>query len=700
MTANSRRLIFACLALAAVAYAGPQPPGEVPLMRKYSFGPELKGWIRQGEAEFAADPSRKRDTLVSARITVATGAALQYQQLRREFSADIRPKDTYRARVWVMTGDIAGGLGAYLALEFRDRSGQRIGIAHSRIGKDAGKNGWKKLEADGPAPAGTKSASIVLVVHACGTAWFADPQLVRASRAAALPNLGDAVRKITVNTLETVQPHFGGVGFHAFHHFFRVSQEEMDQVIYKRWRELNPSFARINHHLSWTPEDMDRVAEHLLKMKATGTELYLASWDPPVTRPGQERADYARKAVDSLAYFVQKKGLTNIRYYCMSNELSLDGWGALASDLPTFKDYHQALHNELKARKLDIELLATDASPVEYWGTLEWAAANMDDITGIYGAHHYINNYDLNDPDFYPWFASRLQWATALAKSKKKEFILGEFGSKQDGRTIDGVKRDVCIYFDTPQEALVPVQTAEAVIASLNAGVYALGYWTFMDCPDDGFRAGYINKWGLYRSTGADRSTRSLYYSYGLLSRYFRGPSSVVAVKTDDPLLRAAAVRHHGKDTLSVAVVNRNAGPVKIALTLQGDPVKTPFRKYLYNPARVPQHPFGDLPGPDGTIAAKDGLLSDTLPGGTLVVYTTAYDSRPPAPVQGLKVVQPEGGRHRLIWQPNPEPDLCYYRIYRDGRQVGSTIATEFTAPEGDGPYRIVAVDQSGNTSE
>ena len=38
-------------------------------------------------------------------------------------------------------------------------------------------------------------------------------------------------------------------------------------MIIKRWRELRPSFARINHESRWDHAKLDQVAEHLQYMK-------------------------------------------------------------------------------------------------------------------------------------------------------------------------------------------------------------------------------------------------------------------------------------------------------------------------------------------------------------------------------------------------------------------------------------------------
>lgn len=75
--------------------------------------------------------------------------------------------------------------------------------------------------------------------------------------------------------------------------------------------------------------------------------------------------------------------------------------------------------------------------------------------------------------------------------------------------------------------------------------------------------------------------------------------------------------------------------------------------------------------------------------------------------MRGLKVETAPDGKRTLTWEASPEPDFCYYRVYRGaGRppldvahQIASTIATHYTdaAPPAGASYRVVAVDQSGN---
>jgi hypothetical protein len=338
----------------------------------------------------------------------------------------------------------------------------------------------------------------------------------------------------------------------------------------------------------------------------------------------------------------------------------------------------------------------------------------MDDITGIYGAHHYLNEHEPDNLDFYSWFKERCGWAVNLARAKGKDFILGEFGPAQYTGLKYGFLWDACKYFDTPLEPMAGLQLAEAALAAINAGVYALSYWTFNDYPDEKFlNQSIINHWGVFKWLQNGGKTRAPYYSYGLLTKFFRGPATVYQANTVDQKLRVAALRHDGDKTWSIAVLNRNSQDVPIKFTIAGASQPAVFRKYLYDPKRVPVTVDGDLQEPAAKLPLGEGVLTDTVEGGSLAVYTTAYDDTPPAPVQGLEVTRirdtrgsSEFGRaeaSRLRWTPNSEPDLCYYRVYHHGVRIGSTVATEFIdAGPGNarpGGYSVVAVDRSGNAS-
>ena len=207
------------------------------------------------------------------------GTAPHYQQLYHEVKG-LAPRDRAIAAVWVRTRGVEDGDGAYMALEFLGAGGQRVDIAHSKVSRKNGKDGWDRLTAEAVVPATAASARLLLVLNSHGTAWFDDAEVALAEKPAAWPDLGDAQREVVINTAHVAQAKFGGVGFDVFDHVRDASRQLLDQVIVKRWRELNPSFARMYHDSTGTGAMLDTVADRLSRMQGTGTEVYVTTWNP------------------------------------------------------------------------------------------------------------------------------------------------------------------------------------------------------------------------------------------------------------------------------------------------------------------------------------------------------------------------------------------------------------------------------------
>ncbi|NOY79599.1 MAG: hypothetical protein GXP31_01210 [Kiritimatiellaeota bacterium] len=701
-----------CVAVLAVRQAPAATPADggssgMRVLLETGFEGGLGGWRRRGPAEFAVDVGKSHSGAQSARVNVGEGVGLEYQQLYREFDG-VRGGDVFDAVAWVRTAGLQGGSAAYLYVEFL-ADGKRVGIVHSRVDPGTGAGRWEALRVTAAsAPRGADAVRLGLVLHAHGTAWFDDVRLVRIARIR--QDFAGGPRIVEIDSSTVVHPAFGGVGFHVFYHLHSMSEELFQTVIAKRWLELDPAFARVTHLASWDRPALDLVAARLAPLQKTRAEIYVTTWGPEDAPAGPKRRAYVRKVADQLEYLIREKGLTNITTYCMTNELSLGGWGKLRSDLPKFRDYHRLFFEEFKSRGLPVKLLATDASPVGSWHTIEWAAEHMDGITGVYGGHHYFNGHPPDDLTFYPWFLGRCRWGAAIARRKGKNFILGEFGCAQDGRVIRGVKMDACRYWGTVLEPLVGIQLCEAAIAAVNAGVYALGNWTFADFPDE-YRKTYRNKWGVFKWSGGDHAVRPHYYAYGLMTRFFRGPATVFAVRANDPLVRVAALQRSENGAWSIAAVNRNRRAVTVRFRFaETDRRPETLRKYVFDPARPPTESYGDLQGPAARLAVGTKGFEDELPAGGLAVYTNDVDDVPPPAVAGLRVGPFANGVRRLTWVPSKAGDVASYRIFRGTKpgfavsaasRIGSTAAAEFAdhgAAEGDRfHYAVVAVDHSGN---
>lgn len=435
--------------------------------------------------------------------------------------------------------------------------------------------------------------------------------------------------KVTVGQESPRPGPFLGVGYHAFFPVHaRQTTPEIERLLHQRWKELNPSFARVTHQWGW---NVEHAARQLAMMKQAGTSVYLTTWDPEAAETPEARDAYAARVADLLKDLVVTRKLDNIRWYCMTNELSLpSGWGAMYKDLPRFEDYHRRIFKALQERRLSVALLATDASPADRWDSIRWAVEHLDEVTGAYGGHHYINKHPPEDATFYGWFHDQVQPMAALAHDKGKPFLIGEFGPKQHQGPRDGFQRwDGCAYFDTPQEPLAALQTTEAVMAAVNGGADAIAYWTFADFPDD-YDASkkYANKWGTFRWDGKEFPRRSGYYAIGLLTRNFRGPASVY--QTTAPAdLRALAIRSRDDGLYRVAVLNRRAEAVRVTVRIEGLDAAATWQARLYNPKDAEAYQReGPLLNPKNLLAVE-GSARVTVPAQSLAVL---IQSAPKAP--------------------------------------------------------------------
>ncbi len=142
-------------------------------------------------------------------------------------------------------------------------------------------------------------------------------------------------------------------------------------------------------------------------------------------------------------------------------------------------------------------------------------------------------------------------------------------------------------------------------------------------------------------------------------------------------LLRGGAVINPDQ-SVSIALINR--GPAKTVSVdcsswktrVDGTPAfHQPFRRYVYEVGHVPYSPFNDLQPMSGMVTAKDGAFSVSLPAKSITFLTTDYVDRQPAAVTGLRIAN-----GLLAWEPSEEPEHRYYRVFKDGKQIASTVAT------------------------
>ena len=549
--------------------------------------------------------------------------------------------------------------------------------------------------------------------------------------------------KITKGDFPT---YFGGFGFHNSEAMFYplIEKEHFDQKICKCYREISPGFMRTFGGFSdWTKEHMDAFAEYYDKMQRwTDTPIYFACAKGKYHFTDEERTKYAEDVAKNLDYLINEKNVKQIRYYCFSNELSMNDWGGLLKDLPLFKKYHEKLFQAFQNRGLRIGLLATDASNINNWNTLNYAIDNMKQITEDFCLHAYVSEYGPEDTNFYPWFY-KLCYDTAVkcCQCDGKRFILGEYGIKRSDSMawVNGVIKDITPFNYTGDGAYAALMYAESAIAAINAGVFAMVNWTFVDYPDPytchySEHDEYGKKWAMcepfisetqdvkYNKCGlmkweddGDYSVREMYWCLGLISKYCKRNAKVLDIESDDPLVRITALMNKN-GSISVAVINRHKEktPLKLDFNLKNIKKQQAMRVYEYDSHNVCMNEFGDLQEASETLQFKNTseIEYELLPE-SLTVFTTDYKTREKE-VYAKKVVRK--GRW-LKWEAVNDEEHCYYRVYRGTtpdfkpsfeNQIASTVDTslDFEARylddaailnvEGD-YYKVLSVDKSGN---
>ncbi len=522
---------------------------------------------------------------------------------------------------------------------------------------------------------------------------------------------------------------FGGFGYqnNEANLTALMSEEFLNERILKTFHEIAPTFARVHAGYATISKDaMDRFADYYHKTFArTGTILYAVPGRMPAFPDQLDIEAYAEKVAKNLAYLVKEKNVRTLRYYGLTNEMSAGtrwGYFEATKQMDLFKAYYAALYRAFVRHDLDILLVATDYSATREGGVIErqfdWCLKNMDDYVGIYCSHAYIGGKidDLKRWDDYGRYYRNL---VQMVRPREKRYMIGELGFKPHKGQREVMVDDTDFEQHLPSESIgeAVLSKLELVVAAMNAGTFACASWSFVDFPDpmtivDGhtpeehakFEALHFcyrmdmryNKWGAFRWCDVDKdySAKAELYAYGYLAKLFRRDATVLPTKSTNPLLRTGCVLNPD-GSVSLVIINRGeATDVKITCA---QALKKPLRQYLFEANRIPQNKFNDLQPHSAVIQPTDErTLTAKIPAQSVVFLTTDYVDRVPSPIVDLGLK--ENGT-KLCWGASKDAEHCYYRVFRKGEQIASTVATEIKIPQGADlkDYQVKSVDKWGN---
>ena len=488
---------------------------------------------------------------------------------------------------------------------------------------------------------------------------------------------------------------WGGFGFHNSEATMTpiMSDEFRDQRVLKTFREISPTYSRLfAGYADWTKEAMDRFADYYdATFRLAGTTLYLVPGRMPTITEDFDPDVYAEAVAVRLEYLVKERKCTKIRYYTAANELSVgSNYCWFRNHWELYVKVMKALHRAFRRHGLDIGLMASDASGEGNFETIDWAIRDLNDQTEVYCWHKYA----VHSPELYGELYTGLTNYVRRCLAKEKRLSLGEWGASAKKDWVGKMVNDGGTGFNYEGDAanLGAMARAEIGLCAMNAGCVNAASWTFCDYPDpllreDGDTAeekarydvarfsGHgvdvrYNKWGLFRwdDEAHDYSSYPDLYTMGYLVKLFRKGARVLPWTSDDDTLRAGGVTNPD-GSASFAVINWGESK-QITLEIP-HPLRKPLRIYEYDSAHPPYNAFNDLQPAKGTVVAKDGKVSVSVPARSMTFLTTDYENHVPAAVTKIRIVN-----GRLGWAANEEPEHRYYRVYKDGKQIASTMAT------------------------
>lgn len=528
---------------------------------------------------------------------------------------------------------------------------------------------------------------------------------------------------------------FGGIGFHNSEATMLpvMSERFRDERVLKSFREISPTFARVfAGYADWTREAMDHFADYYdATFRRAGTLLYVVPGRMPIMEENFDIEGYAERTAANLEYLIKERGCTKIRYFCVTNELSVGNtYAYLSKDLELFKRLHTALYWAFRRHGLDIGLMATDCAGEENYHQIDWAMQNMDEITDTYCTHLYMQKHAPGSPDIYPEVLSVLTGMAEQALKKEKRYMLGEYGIMPAVREVPRAPMiDDTSYaaFDPKTEADHAISLCEMALAVVNSGTLAGTSWTMFDYPDPMLRedgdskedkarydvarfSGHglsirYNKHGLVRwcDDEQDYRGRAALYTMGYTAKLFKKGTRVLQSEVvDDSLVRCAAVTG-ANGSISIALINWADCEKEIALDVEHS-IDKPLRIYEYAADNIPYNRFNDLQAPSGTVEQVNGRVCVSVKPRSVTFLTTDYTVRVPSRVRGVKLKDGV-----LSWQKCKDAEHCYYRVYASDNkdfapcyesQIASTVAEKLRVDGEKRYYKVVSVDTSGNVGE
>jgi hypothetical protein len=522
-------MLSALLSLVLCASAGSN------LLVNPGFDEGLKNWQKNNDATQVE--AVKMDGRTVVRITVSDETTDTSHMLCQE--VPVQGGALMRVRAEAMRTRITKGLGAFVQVTYLNEQGQKIGgIQSDYVVTD---NHWTPLTTPLhgllPAPLGTVRACVSLVFQGRGEACFDNVELTELHGTP--PNQLSAPVTLKM-TDQVVCDNFFGFGaeddgwFYYGKNVELGANEEDSKMREARIRWIKPAWMRSFIALNeWCPSgdwktftfESPGMQSHYRALdiyQKIGARIDITgvAWRAMGTVAKADPEAEARAIGELLEYMIKKRGLTNIKYWTLTNEP--DG-GYMRKGDRRFTDFlkiHQLVKAEIKRRGLDVQIIGSDdANSLSFFET---CATNPEyfALADVLCSHVYIRRCNtFMAPEF---FDSRMKIAENL--KPRKPFIVGECGMLGDWFTA----------MDNPTMLTYPyaIWATAFAIEGLNRGVSGFSIWTMNETF---YPFGTRMQFGLWDFKDNGWKVRPVYHAWANLCRLTGAGDKVRRVDSSNP---------------------------------------------------------------------------------------------------------------------------------------------------------------------
>ena len=382
------------------------------------------------------------------------------------------------------------------------------------------------------------------------------------------------------------------------------TNEQTAQLLEQKIMALRPQHVRIFVEPNGFRQNEPKVQASMLRTfrmaQNAGATINATHWHGPHRPPEWS----AQNMVNFLVDYIDRKGLTSIRYVTLQNEPNNSYFNK-----PRYEALYRAFDAGLREAGLRdrIKIIGGDLLRD---GQKEWFTfldQKLSQVLDGYSVHMYCDYND--DKHMVERVAEIPPIVAALSPAGRKPLYVMEFGfrGKREGKEEPGKHPNGQIISDMP---LYGVLCAWRTMESLNRGYVAIVHWDAYDAWYDRFPMQY----GLLGPAKEGWRERPHYWLFKMFT-HTAGPgwqSLHIDGKREKALVSAM---HSPSGDLAVYVLNRSDKPQKISVG--GIAAGTTLQQRLWSAG-------GDGKLSSGADITSDGSISVDLPPQSVIALTTA----------------------------------------------------------------------------